>query len=113
MDTEVKIVLITGATSGIGKEALKELVKKGGYKIIIHGRKSETIKSTVDEIKKEYPNADLDTLKADLVSLAEVKKMADEFKSKYYHLDVLINNAGNQYGGSWEATAEGHEKTIV
>ena len=112
MDTEAKIVLITGATSGIGKEALKELVKKGGYKIIIHGRNSEKIKSTVDEIKKEYPNADLDTLKADLESLAEVKKMADEFKSKYDHLDVLINNAGNQYGGSWEATAEGHEKTM-
>ena len=39
--------------------------------------------------------------------------MADEFKSKYDHLDVLIDNAGNQYGGSWEATAEGHEKTIM
>lgn len=52
MDTRLKLVLITGATSGIGKEAVKELVKKGGYKIIIHGRNAQKIQSTVDEIKK-------------------------------------------------------------
>jgi len=112
MDDGVKLVLITGATSGIGKEAVRELVQKGGYKIILHGRSPQKLKTTVEEIKKEFPNADLDTIVADLESLAKIKKMADEFKSKYDHLDVLINNAGNQYGGSWDGTEEGHEKTM-
>ena len=51
MNSNAKIVLITGATSGIGKEAAKELSSKGGYKIIIHGRNPEKIKSTLVEIK--------------------------------------------------------------
>ncbi len=51
MNSNAKIVLITGATSGIGKEAAKDLSSKGGYKIIIHGRNPEKIKSTLAEIK--------------------------------------------------------------
>ncbi|ORX77060.1 oxidoreductase [Anaeromyces robustus] len=108
-----KIVLITGATSGIGKVAVKELVKKGGYKIILHGRNEEKLKTTVEEIKSEFENADLDTIKADLELLADVKHMVDEFNSKYDHLDVLVNNAGNQYGSQWDGTKEGHEKTMA
>ena len=38
--------------------------------------------------------------------------MVEEFNSKYEHLDVLVNNAGNQYGGDWDGTEEGHEKTM-
>ncbi len=107
-----KIVLITGATSGIGKETAKVLAKRG-YTVVIHGRSKTKAEATLQEIKKEVKNARLDTLIANLESLAGVKKMADEFKEKYGHLDVLINNAGNQYGGTRDLTSEGHEKTTT
>lgn len=50
---------------------------------------------------------------ADLESFTSIKKMADDFMTKYDHLDILINNAGNQYGGTREVTPEGHEKTLM
>lgn len=107
-----KIMLITGATSGIGKEAAKTLAKQG-HTVIVHGRNKEKTEATMQELKKETGNDKIGMLIADLESFADIKRMADEFKEKYDHLDVLINNAGNQYGGTWEGTAEGHEKTIM
>lgn len=109
---ENKIMLITGATSGIGKEAAKVLAKEG-HTVIVHGRNKFKTEATVQELKKETGSYKIEMLIADLESFADIKRMADEFKKKYDHLDVLINNAGNQYGGTWEATAEGHEKTMM
>ncbi|QAT43562.1 SDR family NAD(P)-dependent oxidoreductase [Aminipila luticellarii] len=109
---EDKIMLITGATSGIGKEAAKELAKQG-HTIIVHGRNKGKTEAAVQELKEETGSDKIDLLLANLESFADIKRMADEFKEKYGHLDVLINNAGNQYGSTWEATAEGHEKTIM
>ena len=109
---ENKIMLITGATSGIGKEAGKILAKQG-HTVIVHGRNKSKTEATVQELKKETESDKIDILIGDLESFADIKRMADEFKAKYDHLDVLINNAGNQYGGTWEGTKEGHEKTIM
>lgn len=50
---------------------------------------------------------------ADLFSLADIKRMADEFKTRYDHLDVLINNAGAFLNKQRETTPEGFEKTIT
>lgn len=45
--------------------------------------------------------------------LAEVKRFAEDVKSRYDHLDVLINNAGAQFGNIRETSVDGHEKTIA
>ncbi len=50
---------------------------------------------------------------ADLFSLADIKHMVKEVKSRYDRLDVLINNAGAFLNKQRETTAEGHEKTIT
>lgn len=110
MDT--KIILVTGATSGIGREEAKAFLTQG-HTVVIHGRNPAKAEKVKRELVSETGNHDVDVLIADLESLASVKQLATDFRAKYDHLDVLVNNAGNQYGGSWQATDEGHEKTMT
>ncbi|MCA1271046.1 SDR family NAD(P)-dependent oxidoreductase [Streptomyces sp. 7G] len=107
-----KIVLVTGATSGIGRETAKALLLQG-HTVVLHGRSREKLVTVKDELAAKTGNSDIDVLVADLESLAAVKRVANEFSEKYDRLDVLVNNAGNQYGGTWQATAEGHERTMT
>lgn len=107
-----KIILITGASDGIGKEAAKTLANQG-HIVIIHGRNPQKTKAVFEEIKKETGNKNIDMILADLLSFVDVKRMADDIKKKYDHLDILINNAGNQFGGTRAVTPEGREKTMM
>ena len=109
---ENKIILITGASDGIGKETAKTLAKQG-HTVIMHGRDKQKIQTAYEEIKAETGNNNIDYIVADFLSLAEVKTMAEEFKQKYDRLDVLINNAGAQFTDKRETNSEGHEKTMV
>ena len=88
-----KIILVTGATDGIGKITVTELAKKENH-VIIHGRNEQKAQKIVAEIKQQVPNAEVKYLIADLFSLSAVKHMAEQFQQKYDHLDVLVNNAG-------------------
>lgn len=83
-----KIVIVTGASRGIGKEISIELAQKG-YKVIANYNKSE--KQAI-QLQLEYPNIEI--FKADVSKRDEVKKMIDYVISKYKRIDVLINNAG-------------------
>lgn len=88
-----KIVLITGATSGIGKETAIGLAKLGAT-IVFTTRDIQRGQSTKDEIIKESNNSSVDFLYCDLASFDSIRKFCDEFKGKYNQLHVLINNAG-------------------
>lgn len=107
-----KVILITGATSGLGKETARVLAKQG-HTVIIHGRNKDKTQAVVHELKKDTCNSQIDMSLANLESFADIKRMVGEFKKKYDHLDVLINNAGNQYAGTREVTLEGHERTMT
>ncbi len=109
---ENKIILITGATQGLGKETAMALAKQGHH-IVLHGRNKAKLQAVSDEIKNETGNKNVDTIVADLFSLADTKRMADEFKTRYDRLDVLINNAGAFLNKNRETTVEGFEKTIT
>lgn len=108
---ESKIILITGATQGIGKETAMTLAKQGHH-VIIHGRNQSKLKTVAQEIKTATGNNKVDFIVSDLFSLADTKRMTDEFKTRYDHLDVLINNAGAILNKDRETTNEGFEKTI-
>jgi len=109
---ESKIILVTGASDGVGKETTKTLAKQG-HTLIIHGRNKQKLQAVYEEIKAETGNSNIDLFTADFLSLADVKRFAEEIKNKYDHLDVLINNAGAQFNDVRELTSEGYEKTMV
>ncbi len=109
---ESKIILITGATQGIGKETATALALQG-HTVVIHGRNAAKLQAVSGEIKAVTGNSNVDTIMADLFSLSDIKRMADEFKSRYDRLDVLINNAGAFLNKQRETTTDGHEKTIT
>jgi NAD(P)-dependent dehydrogenase (short-subunit alcohol dehydrogenase family) len=106
-----KTVLITGATNGIGKEMARALAKQGAAVVIV-GRSRERTAATAQAICAETPAAQVDTLLADLSSLAEVRALAAAFRQRHGRLDVLINNAGAFFQQRQE-TADGFELTFA
>lgn len=88
-----KIVLITGATGGIGKQTALALAKMGAQ-VIVTGRNKTSGEEAVAEIRQASSNPNIHLFLADLSTQAGVRSLADEFKARYDHLDVLINNAG-------------------
>jgi len=109
---DMKTILITGASDGIGRETAKTLAAQG-HKIIIHGRNEQKLRAVYDEIGRETGNENVDMFAADFLSKVEIRRFVDAIKAKYDRLDVLINNAGAQFGDTRETTAEGHEKTMM
>jgi NAD(P)-dependent dehydrogenase (short-subunit alcohol dehydrogenase family) len=88
-----KICLVTGATNGIGKATAQALAQLGATVVMV-GRNPDKTARLVEETRAATANQNVDSLLADLSSQQEVRGLADEFKSKYAHLHVLINNAG-------------------
>lgn len=104
-----KTILITGGTDGIGKQAAKELAQMGAQVVIV-GRNPEKTAAAVAEIKAFSGSEKVDSLIAELSLMADVRKLAVDFRVKYDRLDVLFNNAGAAFG--WrKVTGEGFEMT--
>jgi retinol dehydrogenase-12 len=107
-----KIILITGATSGIGKVTATELAKTGAH-ILLLARNKEKALHTKEEIIKETKNENIDIFIADLSSLQKVRNVSAEINSKYERLDVLINNAGLMLTSKREVSVDGNELTLA
>ena len=106
-----KRILVTGATNGIGKQAALELARMGASLVIVGRDEIKTRKVAVD-IKQLSGNTDVDLLVADLSSMAEVRRIADEFREKYQRLDVLLNNAGAVFS-EYQQSLDGYEMTFA
>ena len=106
-----KRILITGATNGIGKQAALELAKMGAA-IVIVGRDEIKTRMVSIELKTLSGNANVDLLIADLSSMAEIRRIAAEYREKYGRLDVLLNNAGAVFS-RYQASADGYEMTFA
>lgn len=92
-DQKEKTIIVTGSTSGLGKEASRVLAGKGA-KVIMAVRNTAKGERVAEEIRNEFPEAEVEVMKLDLASLKSVKSFADEFMKQYDRLDILINNAG-------------------
>ncbi len=106
-----KTCLVTGATSGIGKETAVRLAMLGAGVIIV-ARDAARGATASDEIRQRVPLAQVETVTADLSSLAQVRRMAEEVLARYDRLDVLVNNAG-VIAMRRQLTADGLEITFA
>jgi len=92
-DLTGKVIIVTGANSGIGYEATKEFARKGAQTILAC-RSVDKAQVASNQILMEVPNAEVEIMQLDLASQKSVHAFAEVFKSKYDRLDVLVNNAG-------------------
>lgn len=106
-----KTVVITGATSGLGKIAAEALAGMGASLILV-GRNETRGGQTVAEIKSKTGNSNLTFLTANLSSMAEVKRLAGEINTGVEKIDVLLNNAGAIFMNR-QTTIDGYEMTLA
>jgi NAD(P)-dependent dehydrogenase (short-subunit alcohol dehydrogenase family) len=107
----VTLVVITGATRGIGQAAAVELAKQGA-EVVIVGREQERVNAVCKEAKAANGGAPVHSNVADLTMMSDVRKLADELKQQHEHIDVLANNAGALFA-SRQVTSEGFERTFA
>ena len=106
-----KTVLITGASSGIGFESALGLAQQGA-EIVMVGRDEQRTAQAAEQIRARTGNSSVSYLLADLSSLKEVRRVAQEFKGKYKKLDVLLNNAGAVFLRR-KVSIDGYEMTMA
>ena len=106
-----EVVIITGASRGIGKEIARNLALKG-LKVIANYNKSE---ESIKELKRELEKQEIyiDIVKADVSKREEAKKLVEYTINKYGKIDILINNAGiSEYKLFTDETDEDWNKVI-
>ncbi len=106
-----KVCLITGATSGIGLVAAREIGRRGA-RVVLVGRDAARCDAAAREVSAAAGGRQPETLLADLSSQRQVRELAQKFRQRHDRLDVLVNNAG----GMWlerHLTEDGLERTFA
>ena len=92
-DLTGRIILVTGANSGLGLESARMLAGRGAT-VVMACRNADKGRSAMATIRAQHPAADLALMELDLADLGSVRRFAETFRNSYDRLDVLINNAG-------------------
>lgn len=98
-----KVVVITGASDGIGAAAARRL-RADGHTVVVVGRSAEKTRAVAAEL-------DADSYVADFTRLDDVERLAGQLRATYPRIDVLANNAGGVFGTRTK-TVDGFEKTF-
>jgi NAD(P)-dependent dehydrogenase (short-subunit alcohol dehydrogenase family) len=110
-DMHGKVVVITGATSGIGSVAAEKLARMGARMVLIARDRSRG-EATLQQLRAAGPAAAHSVYYANLSAISEMKRVAAEIAAAEPRIDVLINNAGALYS-SRQLTEDGLEKTFA
>lgn len=104
-----RVVLVTGATSGIGLVTARELARMGA-RVIIASRSAVRCAQTAQQIAQATGNSEVLAMPTDLSSLRAVRALAERVRAEVGQLDVLVNNAGAIFGER-KISADGFEMT--
>ena len=92
-DLSGKVMVVTGANSGIGLETVRELARQGAHTILAC-RSAERGERAVEDLRGQLPDARIQLMALDLASLSSIERFARNFIRSHSRLDVLVNNAG-------------------
>jgi NAD(P)-dependent dehydrogenase (short-subunit alcohol dehydrogenase family) len=107
----VTVVVLTGATRGIGRAAAIELARRGA-EVLVVGREAERVGAVVEAATAAGGAGRVDGHVADLALMSDVQTLAAHIRQRYEHVDVLANNAGALFASRRE-TSEGLERTFA
>ncbi|TPV94754.1 MAG: SDR family NAD(P)-dependent oxidoreductase [Myxococcales bacterium FL481] len=110
-DQTGRVVIVTGANSGIGFEAAKALARNGAH-VLVASRSTIRGRAAVDAIAVEVPQAKIELALLDLADLRSVRAFSDRFVREFSRLDILINNAGVMMPAKRQETVDGFELQI-
>ena len=105
------VIVITGATSGIGRAVALSLGHCGASLILV-GRNAKKGDELVRMIRSDSPESAANFFQADISNLAEVRELVSRIKNRYDRVDILINNAGARFS-QFEETSGGIERTFA
>src|SRR5260221_10813598 len=88
-----QVILITGATDGLGKAVAMQLARTGAA-LLLHGRDETRGQRTLEEIRAQTSNPRLQWYRADFSQLSQVRALAERLAREQERIDVLLNNAG-------------------
>jgi NAD(P)-dependent dehydrogenase (short-subunit alcohol dehydrogenase family) len=107
-----QVILVTGATDGLGR-GVAERLAGGGATVLVHGRDDERGAAAIRDIRAATGNERLRWYRADLASLADVRALTDRVTAGEPRLDALVNNAGIGTtlpgDGARQVSADGYE----
>ena len=110
-DLSGKVCLVTGASSGIGFETAKSLAHQGATVVTVSRGSGDGVQKA-EQIRRETGNDAVTFMPADLSSVQDIRRLANEFKAQHETLDVLVNNAG-MFASERKTTADGFELTFA
>jgi NAD(P)-dependent dehydrogenase (short-subunit alcohol dehydrogenase family) len=106
-----KVVLITGANSGVGKVTAQEIAKMGATVVMV-ARDAGRGKRAMAEVKMASASDKVQLMLCDLSSQQSIHQLAEMVKAQYHRLDVLVNNAGAVFSNRNESV-DGYEMTFA
>jgi short-subunit dehydrogenase len=97
MDVQDKVVIITGASQGIGL-ATARLFAQQGAKVVLAARSTDSLNATVDELNEQHHEAI--AVPTDMRDRKAIESLVEGVAQRYGHIDILINNAGQAVQGN-------------